>query len=168
MQPPSFIPTTLAVKDGQVSVRPIQAEDAEALAQMIRKADPGDVRARFHAAIGEVPRSWIARLTQIDYSQEMALIALMVEEIVCVARLVCEPGCESGEFALAVRSDQQRRGIGRGMMGLLIGYARARGMERVWGMIEVENPRMIALARQLGFKPEGPPAFGEVRMGLAL
>jgi acetyltransferase len=159
--------TRLKVKDGEVDVRPIRAEDAEALVEMIRKADPRDVRARFHAAIREVPRSWIARLTQIDYSQEMALIALVGTEIVCVARLVCDPGCETGEFALAVRSDQQRRGIGRGMMGLLVDYARKRGMKRMWGMIESDNERMIALARELGFHAEGPPSFGEVRMDLA-
>lgn len=165
-QPP--LATTLPVKGGEVTVRPIRPEDAEALQAMIRRADPRDVRFRFHAAIREVPKSWIVRLTQIDYSQEMALVALTGEEMVCVARLVCDPGCDTGEFALAVRSDQQRRGIGRGMMELLIDYARRRGMQRMWGVIEIENDRMIALARQLGFSAEGPPQFGEVRMGRAL
>ena len=168
MPPPPFAPTMLKVRDGEVAVRPIQPGDAEALAEMIRKADPSDVRARFHAAIREVPRSWITRLTQIDYRQEMALIALIGEEIVCVARLVCDPGCDTGEFALAVRTDQQRRGVGRGMMGLLIDYARRRGMEAVWGQIESDNERMMALVRDLGFHVQGPPSFGEVRMSLAL
>ena len=155
---------TLTVKDGELMVRPITPGDGEALAEMIRRADPADVRFRFHLAVREVPPAWIRRLTNIDYTQEMALLALLGEEIVCVARLVCEPGCDSAEFALAVRSDQQRRGIGRGMMGLLLEYARRRGVHHVWGSIEVENVRMLSLARELGFAVEGVPIDGEVRV----
>jgi acetyltransferase len=161
-------PTTLKVKGGELLVRPITPADAPALVEMIHRADPEDVRSRFHVAMAEPPPSLIAKLTQFDYSQHMALAALMGEEIVCVARLVCDPGCDTGEFALAVRSDQQRRGIGRGMMGLLINYARARGMVRIWGSIEVENDRMLGLARELGFKPEGAAILGDVTMSLAL
>ena len=158
----------LPIKDGALLVRPITPDDGEALSEMIRRADPADVRFRFHLAVREVPPAWIKRLTNIDYDQEMALVALMGEEIVAVARLVCEPGCETAEFALAVSSDQQRRGIGRGMMGLLLDYARGRGIRRVWGAIEVENDRMLSLARELGFTPEGPPSLGELRMSLSL
>jgi acetyltransferase len=130
------------------------------------RADPADVRFRFHAAIRELPQALIARLTQIDYDREMALIALEGDQIVCVARLVADPEGEIAEFALAVRTDQQRRGIGAGMMGLLLDYARKRGIKRVWGDVEIENERMLALARELGFRAEGPLENGEVRMVL--
>ena len=74
----------------------------------------------------------------------------------------------AAEFALAVRTDQQRRGIGRGMMRLLLDYAAACGFERVWGLVEIENDRMLALARQLGFRAEGVADHGEVRVGISL
>ena len=105
----------------------------------------------------------------IDHAREMALVAIQDDGFVGVARLVCDPGdCDSGEFALAVRSDQQRRGIGHGLMRLLIGYAKERGMDRIWGSIELENRRMLDLARELGFTADGPAQFGEVRVSLAL
>ena len=158
----------LAVKDGEVCVRPIRHEDGEALLEMIHRADPADVRSRFHVAMREPPPELISRLTDIDYAQHMALAAWIDEEIVAVARLVCDPGCGSGEFALAVRSDQHRRGIGRGLMRLLLDYARARGMHEVWGSIEVENDRMLGLAKELGFRPDGHAQLGELRMVLGL
>ena len=158
----------ISVKDGELMVRPIRHEDAPALIDMIHKADPADVRSRFHVAMHEPPPELIERLTDIDYSRHMALIALSGPEIVAVARLVCDPGCGSGEFALAVRTDQQRRGIGRALMQLLLDYARTKGMTEVWGSVEVENQRMLALARELGFHPMGTAILGEVRVTLAL
>lgn len=166
--PRPALTTTLAVKDGVLLVRPITPNDGPALVEMIHKADPLDVRFRFHGAMPEPPPSLVRRLTNIDYDREMALVAVMDDEIVGVGRLVCEQGCETGEFALAVRSDQQRRGIGRGLMKLLIDYARSRGMDRMWGAIELENRRMLDLARELGFTGDGPAQFGELRMSLAL
>jgi acetyltransferase len=159
---------SLGVKDGQVCVRPIRHEDAPALIEMIRRADPADVRSRFHVAMREPPPELIERLTDLDYTQHMALAAWIEAEIVAVARLVCDPGCGSGEFALAVRSDQQRRGIGRGLMGLLLDYARARGMVEVWGSIEIDNDRMLQLAKELGFRPQGLAQLGEQRLVLQL
>ena len=159
---------TLPVKGETLLVRPILPDDAQALRDLIRKADPKDVRSRFHAAVRELPESWITRLTHIDPEREMAFAGFIGEELLSVARLVCDPGCESGEFALAVRSDHQKRGIGRGMMGLLLDYARDKGLKRVWGAIELANENMLALARYLGFRAEGPPEQGEVRMVLDL
>jgi acetyltransferase len=158
----------ISVKDGDLVVRPIRHEDAPALIDMIHKADPADVRSRFHVAMHEPPPELIERLTDIDYSRHMALIALSGPEIVAVARLVCDPGCGSGEFALAVRTDQQRRGIGRALMRLLLDYARGKGMETVWGNVEVENHRMLALASELGFHPVGAAVLGEVKVTLTL
>ena len=163
---PASLIQRLAVKDGEVCIRPIRHEDGAALRALILRADPSDVRSRFHAAVRDPPPALISRLTDIDYAQHMALAAWMDGEIVAVARLVCDPGCGAGEFALAVRSDQQRRGIGRGLMGLLLDYARARGMHEVWGSVETENDRMLGLAKDLGFRPDGHAELGELRMVL--
>jgi acetyltransferase len=165
---PEALRQTLAVKGGTLDVRPIRPEDAAALRAMIGRADPADVRFRFHAAVRELSQAQIARLTQIDYDREMALIAVMGEEILCVARLVADPEGETAEFALAVRTDQQRRGIGRGMMRLLLDYARQRGIAKVWGAVEMENERMLALGRELGFVAHPSPEQGEVRLQLTL
>jgi acetyltransferase len=159
---------TLPVKGGTLQVRPIGPDDAAALRAMIERADPADVRFRFHAAVRVVPGSWIDRLTHIDYDCEMALIGIEGGEILAVARMALDPGGESAEFALAVRTDQQRRGIGRGMMRLLLDYARGRGVSRVWGMVETDNAKMLAMARELGMAPEGSAVRGEVRVSLAL
>jgi acetyltransferase len=69
-----------------------------------------DLRLRFFSFRRELPRSEIARLTQIDYSREMAFIAARAradggEETLGVVRAVCDPDNVEAEFAIVVRSD---------------------------------------------------------------
>jgi N-acetylglutamate synthase-like GNAT family acetyltransferase len=83
----------------------------------------------------------------------MALAAVgAAGDILGVARLAGDPQGETAEFALLVRSDHQRRGLGRALMEALIAYARARGYRQLWGAIAAENRRMLDLAGELGFE----------------
>jgi GNAT superfamily N-acetyltransferase len=53
---------------------------------------------------------------------------------------------------LLVRSDLQRRGIGRTLLLKAIDYCRARGTAQLIGQIRAENEPMIALARRCGMQ----------------
>ena len=89
----------------------------------------------------------------------MALAALdAAGEILGVARLAGDPEGETAEFALLVRSDHQRRGLGRTLMEALIAYAKAHGYRRMWGALAAENQRMLDLAASLGFETKTDPS----------
>ncbi len=45
----------------------------------------------------------------------------------------------------------QGNGVGVALMEHLIGIARERGVESIWGLVLAENTHMLALARKLGF-----------------
>lgn len=114
---------------------------------------------RIRGAVRQLPHEWAARLSQIDYDREMALIALSDADIVGVSRIAADPEGDAAEFALLVRSDWHRRGLGTSLMNAILKYARDRGLKQVWGEVEVTNSRMLALATFLGFKrvsSEGP------------
>ena len=134
---------------------------------------PEDLRLRFFGAVGSFDHSQLARMTQIDYDREMALIATVTSEdgftrTLGVVRAVADPDNETAEFAAAVRSDQKGRRLGQLLMDRIIKYARARGTHWLVGEALRENTPMIALARSCGFTitPTEDPGVVGFRMAL--
>lgn len=139
-------------------VRPIRPEDAPALAEMVRLSTPEDLRLRFFAPVLELSAERTARLTQIDYDREMALVAVDVTAaIVGVVRLIADPENDTAEFAVMVRSDMKGRGLGSLLMEGILDYARARGTARVVGTVLRENTSMLRLCTELGFTMRTDP-----------
>jgi acetyltransferase len=94
-----------------------------------------------------------ARMSQIDYDREMALVASDSGGHLCgVARIIADSENDTAEFAILVRSDMKGLGIGKGLLKRIIDHARHRGLHRVFGDILAENKRMLALARSHGFR----------------
>ena len=70
-----------------------------------------------------------------------------------MVRTVTDPDNQQAEFAMVVRSDQQRQGIGRALLAKMIDYCRGRGTREMVGQIMADNVAMRGLARKLGFRP---------------
>ena len=140
------------INDQRLSIRPIRPDDAPRLMAMVEASAAEDVRLRFRTGLKRLPAEWAARLSQIDYEREMALVAEDAEgAIVGVGRLAADPDGTVGEFAMMVRTDHQARGLGHALLSEVLAYARGRGVKAVWGDIERGNERMLALAADLGF-----------------
>jgi len=139
-------------------VRPIRPEDEPALMAMVALSRPEDVRLRFFRAMKSLDHDFAARLTQIDYDREMALVATGPETgggpdaIFGAVRIIAEPDNVAAEFGIMVRSDQQGQGLGFALMQRIIDYARARGIQRVSGYVLAENAAMLRMTRELGFE----------------
>ena len=155
-------------------LRPIVPEDEPALKRTFDLLTPEEIRQRFHVPMKAFPHTLAARLTQIDYDREMALVLTERRrpgeaEINGVARLGADPDNERAEFALLVRQAYARRGLGRRMLMRLIDYARGRGIRELYGIVLMDNPAMRGLCRALGFMEETvPQEAGVVRVSLAL
>ncbi len=159
----------------QVLVRPIRPEDETQHRRFIESLDPEDVRLRIFYSRNELPRSELARLTQIDYDREMAFIAESSDDTgtpqtLGVARTMSDPDHVEAEFAIIVRSDLKGQGLGALLFGQLIAHARDRGIQRLVGQVLRENTRMLQLARAMGFdaEPEEPSDPNVVRMVLEM
>jgi acetyltransferase len=157
----------------QVTVRPIRPEDEAAHHDLIDAMTPEDLRLRFFGAVSNFDHSQLARMTQIDYDREMALIVTVQSDegftrTLGVVRAVADPDNETAEFAVALRSDQKGRRLGRLLVDRIIRYARARGIHWLVGEALRENAPMIALAKASGFtitRTEDPGVVG-FRMAL--
>ena len=137
-----------------IFIRPIKPEDEPLLADFFRKLSPQSIYARFFSPMKSIPRTMMARFTQIDYDRDMALVAMSQkqskEEILGVARLMSKPGGIELEFSVVVSDMWQGKGIGATLMEHLIAIAKERGMETIWGLVLTENTHMLALARKFG------------------
>lgn len=171
---PQELEQEMVVRDGsRYAVRPIRPEDGPALQALFARLAPEDIRMRFFSPLKSLPPALAARLTQIDYDREMALIASPIPgpgqapetEISAVVRISCDPDNERAEYAILVRSDLKGRGIGYGLMNLIIAHARQRGVREVFGDVLRENQPMLQLCRDLGFtalESEEDPALARM------
>jgi acetyltransferase len=141
-------------RDGRVfQVRAIRPGDARSLTAMVDKTSVEDLRFRFHGARQSLTDAMAARLSQIDYDREMALVVDTEDgSIGGVVRLIFDPNYERAECALLVRSDLHHFTIGRTLLAMALDYARTRGSRLVWGDILTENAGALALARRAGAK----------------
>ncbi|MBK7767900.1 MAG: acetate--CoA ligase family protein [Sulfuritalea sp.] len=157
----------------QLLIRPIRPEDETALGDLLGSLDPEDARMRFFGTMRSLPRSQLARFTQIDYDREMALVAIErgsdgVERSLGEVRTVADPDNAVADFAIVVRSDLKGLGLGRLLLASIIDYSRSRGTLELRGETLAGNLRMQHLAQDLGFRLKTGADMGTVDLRLLL
>jgi len=152
-------------------IRPIRPEDEKLLTAMAARMTAEDLRMRFFTAIRGLSHQLAARLSQIDYAREMALIAQAEhdDEILGVARFSADPDNREAEFSVTVRSDWKGRGVGWSLMARLVEIARQRGIGSLTGIVLHENEAMRRFCHDFGFAIASNPGDPTtVRASLAL
>ncbi|HET6522315.1 MAG TPA: bifunctional acetate--CoA ligase family protein/GNAT family N-acetyltransferase [Geminicoccaceae bacterium] len=164
---PKELEKEIAIPDGcRFLLRPIRPEDAPRLHDMIQRTDPEDIRLRFFAPLKALSPALCARLTQIDYDREMALVAVSLDEpepAYCgVVRLMADPDNQRAEYAVLLRSDLKGRGLGYLLMREILAHAERRGVREVFGEVLRENRNMLRLCEELGFRREPSPSDPDI------
>jgi acetyltransferase len=159
---PAHLAKTIQLNDGtDIVIRPIRPEDAEIEAQFIRDLSPEAKYFRFMNSLQELSQEMLVRFTQIDYHNEMALIAVKqsgaTEEQIGVARYTTNLDKASCEFALVVSDQWQSRGIAHHLMQNLMEVARDRDLERMEGQVLSNNRKMLELVSTLNFQIDNDP-----------
>ena len=154
---PAELARTVTWQGESILIRPIRPEDEPQHRSFVEQLRPDDLRLRFFSVRRELPRSELARLTQIDYAREMAFIAVRTlpdgsVQTLGVARAVTDPDNVDAEFAIIVRSDLKGRGLGHLLMRTLTEFVRGRGTQRLVGLVLRENLAMRNLALFEGFE----------------
>jgi acetyltransferase len=135
----------------EVRLRPVRPDDEPLLHDLAAHMSTEDMRLRFFTPLRSLPHRLAARLTQIDYDREMALVAESGSVTLGIARYFADPDRSSAEYAVAVRSDWHHRGVGFLLMTRLIEIAREAGIGELIGMVLRENRDMIEMCREIGF-----------------
>ena len=139
----------------EMTIRPIRPEDADIEQEFVRNLSPEARYFRFMQTIEELTPEMLVRFTQLDYSREMALIAVIRENNrrvqLGVARYMTNPDGRSCEFAIAVSDRRSRLGIGSQLMEAMMEAARSQGIHVIEGEVLADNQRMLSLMKGLGF-----------------
>jgi acetyltransferase len=164
---PDHLVATLRLADGTpVTIRPIRAADAAIEQAFVRGLSEESRYYRFMDLLRELPPRMLQQLTDIDYHDQMALIAVTTitgEEVeIAVARYIVLPDQADCEFAIVVADAWQRRGIAAALMRILIGAARERGLKRMTGEVLTGNTRMLRFVAGLGFTAKMDPGDATV------
>jgi len=129
----------LRLHDGtDLVLRPIRPGDKPLLDRGMRRLSPESARLRFLAAKNHLTLAELRYLTEIDYVDHYAIIAVMADdpaEIVGVGRWVRDPARpHSAELAIVVADDYQGKGVGTALGEALLEAARARGITEFTAM----------------------------------
>ena len=149
-------------KAGEAFVlRPIRPEDEPKMVRFHERLSEQSVYLRYFRAFNLDQRVEHERLTRICYVDYDRAIVLVVEhadpqtgerEIVAVGRLTRLPDPTEAEFAMLVRDDFQRRGVGTILLRNLLDFGRDEGIEHVLAYMLPENRGMIEISEKLGFE----------------
>jgi acetyltransferase len=131
--------------------RPLRPEDEPMLHDLAAHMSHEDLRLRFFTPMQGLTHAVAARLSQLDYDRELALLAERDGVALGVAHVFADPDKLRAEYAIAVRSSWKGRGVGYLLMTRLIDIASQRGIGELVGEVLPENEPMLQMCRELGF-----------------
>jgi acetyltransferase len=170
---PKELEEVLSLPDGRIFLlRPVRPEDEPGFQTLFKKLSPEDIRMRFFAPKKELSHPFAARLTQIDYDREMALVLAepgTAGEIFGAVHISADPDGECAEFAILLRSDMAGLGLGPMLMRRIIDHSRERGLRELFGEVLRENRPMLRICELFKFQRTSKaddPSVVEVRLKL--
>ncbi|MGD9366186.1 MAG: bifunctional acetate--CoA ligase family protein/GNAT family N-acetyltransferase [Desulfobacteraceae bacterium] len=153
---PAHYETAQETRSGlNILIRPIRPEDAQLFAELFKALSPTTIYYRFFTYMKSLSPEMLARMTQIDYDREMALVAIDRsadrEQMLGAARIIADPDGRKAEFSVLVGDPWQGKGIGAKLLEHLLYIARQRNIEHIWGCVLKENVTMLRLGKKAGF-----------------
>src|SRR6516162_8729792 len=137
----------------RIVIRRAEAADKALYSDFLHDVSAEDLRLRFFARVGELSAAESDKLGHLDYSHEMAFLALDEDSgrMLGLVRLKDELDEQTAEFAILVRSRLKGHGLGWLLMRRVIDYAKEKGLRRVYGDVLVGNTTMLQMCAELGF-----------------
>ncbi|MBO9326894.1 MAG: GNAT family N-acetyltransferase [Roseiflexus sp.] len=162
--------TVVTRKGRKVRIRHIQPTDAGLLVDLFHHLSPETRRFRFFTALPDLPEDILwreaCRYADFDERRQAAFIALAREDgkdhAIGVVRLVLDKNDpDTAEFAIVLRDDYQREGLGTIMLDLLLQLALVRGIKRLRGISLADNEGVHRLIQKCGFPVTSHTSHGE-------
>lgn len=161
------------LRDGtRCLIRPIEPEDKDRLQRGLQLLSPHARYLRFNAHVDRLTAEQLRYLTEIDYSDHMAWVALDEDDPdapgMAVARYIrLEDEPTVAEAAITVVDRYQGRGLGTVLLAVLGKSALGAGITTLRNYVVASNNAMLELFEQLGATLE-PAGGGLLRVDYPL
>jgi acetyl coenzyme A synthetase (ADP forming)-like protein len=149
---PAEFEADVALRDGgTVQVRPVQAQDEDALRAFLEGLSDRSRWFRFFSQASDLSRA-AHDAADVDYRDRFGLVALAGPEPTVVGHAqYVRSGPEQAEIAFAVADSHQGHGLGTVLLAHLAARAHASGIEVLEADVLAENRRMLEVFRESGF-----------------
>ena len=135
-----------------IEIRLIKPEDKTELNAAFKKLSPYSNYCRFLTPLGNLSKSQLKYLTEVDNKNHLALCVHDLNfngiGVARYIRLKDEP--ETAEFAITILDEFQNQGLGTKLLHLLIDAAIETGIRKFIGFVLVENAPMLKILDKLG------------------
>ena len=153
---PEELETWRTTKTGlNLFLRPIKISDEPLLKDFLYSLSDKSIYRRFMSQRFHMPHEFIQELVVIDYTREMAILALVGEtpneKVVGVGRYFIDPQTHTAEVAFAVRDDFHNQGIGSELLSYLTYLAKRQGLLGFTAEVFAENTPMLHVFEKGGF-----------------
>ncbi|MFT7315606.1 MAG: acyl-CoA hydrolase/RimJ/RimL family protein N-acetyltransferase [Paraglaciecola sp.] len=151
--------------DKSVLVRPIKAIDEDLLRDFFHKLSDHNVYMRYFSPMRSLPQKVLKRFSDIDYSKDMALVALYPpetaqHEIVGIAQWVLDTDDNIPEIAFQIRDDWQGQGLGVFFFKRLVKMAKACKIRLIKADVLADNKAMNKVFEKMGVPFKRTLSFG--------
>jgi len=146
----------VVLHDGtEVLLRPIRPDDKALLSEAMARLSFDSRYQRFGMAVKELSASALSYLTEIDYENHMAWVAVDSSEgrerAVGVARYIrLNSDPDGAEVAVTVADSHRHRGLGTLLLERLARSAKANEVERFKAFVYWDNAPVLKLVRDYG------------------
>ena len=145
------------LRDGsEIFFRPVKPTDEAAISVMLYSLSPSSIRTRYMAQTVAFPHKDIQRLTNIDYTQDIAIVGTVPsvsgEQVVAIAQYFLDPKTQAAEVAFLVQDEWQKNGMGTFLLAYLTQIAKKRGVKRFYAKVLPTNKAMLAIFHNSCYK----------------
>ena len=144
-------PSDVLLSDGSIAVvRPMTAEDHDALVSLHDGVEDESVRRRFFTLNRDAGRSYVEHLVAASGDSTIALVATEQGRLVAVATAEVVSS-DSAEVAFLVSDAARGLGLGSLLLEHIAAACRGRGVRRLLAQVLTENTPMMNVFRDAGF-----------------
>ena len=155
MKPPNFR-EQIRIGGVPITIRTLVPEDRAIEEAFVRELSPDSRYFRFHTALPALTPEMTERFINLDYPDQMALVACIDSERnerqIGVARYARSKNGGAADLGIAIADAWQGKGLGTELLRRLLVIADRAGIGQLSADVLYENHRMRRLARDLGFR----------------
>jgi len=142
----------VVLRDGSVShIRPIKPTDADRVRRFHARQSDESIYMRFFAPLRQLSDRDVTRFTNVDYTDRVALVATVRDEIVGIGRYD-RIDRHSAEVAFNISDDFQGRGVGSVMLEHLAVIAHEVGITEFVAEVLPQNRKMLSVFSDAGYE----------------